>query len=207
MDETPERPVTIRHYRQLANEIIEKHFGKPPRRIVYKRSGRTNYVFAVNHIDGQFVVRISPDPNRIEAFKKELWATQKVREAGASDAEIKQAMTNAFSVRRSATDMMEAYGLARLGGNNPGSELGDGGTTDRVKELVCIGAAFGVNCVSSLKAHLEAAEKVGISHEDIGTLVKLSAFIKGKAGSHVERLAETLEKPEAAYEKAVSACC
>ena len=88
MDETPERPVTIRHYRQLANEIIEKHFGKPPRRIVYKRSGRTNYVFAINHVEGQFVVRISPDLNRIEAFKKELWATQKVREAGVPSPEV-----------------------------------------------------------------------------------------------------------------------
>lgn len=88
MDETPERPVTIRHYRQLANEIVEKHFGKPPRRIVYRRSGRTNYVFSVNHIEGQFVVRISPDLNRIEAFKKELWASQKVREAGVPSTEV-----------------------------------------------------------------------------------------------------------------------
>ena len=88
MDETPERPVTIRHYRQLANEIIEKHFGKPPRRIVYRRSGRTNFVFVVNHVEGQFVVRISPESDRIEAFKKELWATQKVREAGVPSTEV-----------------------------------------------------------------------------------------------------------------------
>jgi aminoglycoside phosphotransferase (APT) family kinase protein len=88
MDETPERPVTIRHYRKLANEIIEKHFGKPPRRIVYRRSGRTNMVFAVNHVEGQFVVRISPDRERIEAFKKELWASQKVREAGVPSTEV-----------------------------------------------------------------------------------------------------------------------
>ena len=88
MDDTPERPVTIRHYRQLANEIVEKHFGTPPRRIVYKRSGRTNFVFAVNHVEGQFVVRISPDPSRLEAFRKELWATQKVREAGVPSPEI-----------------------------------------------------------------------------------------------------------------------
>ena len=72
---------------------------------------------------------------------------------------------------------------------------------------MCIGAAFGVNCVSSLKAHLEAAESVGISHDDITMIVKLSAFIRGKAASHVEHLAESLDKPEAVYEKAVSACC
>ena len=88
MAETPDRPLSIRHYRQLANEIIEKHFGKPPRRIVYKRSGRTNFVFAINHVEGQFVVRISPDPNRIEAFKKELWVTHKVREAGVPSPEV-----------------------------------------------------------------------------------------------------------------------
>ena len=34
------------------------------------------------------MVRISPDLNRIEAFKKELWATQKVREAGVPSTEV-----------------------------------------------------------------------------------------------------------------------
>jgi aminoglycoside phosphotransferase (APT) family kinase protein len=88
MDDRPERPVTIRHYRQLATTIVEKHFGKPPRRIVYQRSGKTNFVFAVNHIEGQFVVRISPDRARLETFRKELWATKKVREAGVPSPEV-----------------------------------------------------------------------------------------------------------------------
>lgn len=88
MDETPERPVTIRHYRQLANQIVEKHFGTPPRRIIYRRSGRTNYVFTVNHVEGQFVIRLSPDAARIEAFRKELWASQRAREAGVPSAEV-----------------------------------------------------------------------------------------------------------------------
>ncbi len=129
------------------------------------------------------------------------------RKSGASDAEIKQAMSDAVAVRRGATELMEAYGLAHLGEGHPGADPDRIGTTTRVKELVCIGAAFGVNCVSTLKAHLEAAESVGISHDEITTVVKLSAFIKGKAASHVEHLAESLDKPEAAYEKAVTACC
>lgn len=131
----------------------------------------------------------------------------KVRELGASDAEIKQAMDDALSVRRGAADIMEAYGSARLQGRAPTEDLEQVGIPERVKELVCIGAAFGVNCVSSLKIHLEAAERVGISHEDIGTIVKLSAFIKGKAASHVEHLAESLDKPEVTYGQEVSACC
>lgn len=88
MDETPDRPATIRHYRQLAKRIVQKHFGSEPSRIVYKRSGRTNFVFAINHVEGQFVVRITPEAERIETFKKELWATQKVREAGVPSPEV-----------------------------------------------------------------------------------------------------------------------
>lgn len=67
---------------------MEGHFGKPPSRIVYKRSGLTNYVFAINHAEGPFVVRISPAAEKIEAFRKEFWATQKVREAGVPTPEV-----------------------------------------------------------------------------------------------------------------------
>ena len=88
MVETQEQPGAIRHYRRLAKKIVEHHFGQPPTRIVYKRSGLTNYVFAVNHVEGQFVVRISPEPDKIEAFRKELWATQKVREVGVPSPEV-----------------------------------------------------------------------------------------------------------------------
>lgn len=88
MDEPPDRPATIRHYRRLANRIVQAHFGAPPSRIVYKRSGRTNNVFSINHVEGQFVVRISPDLGNLEAFRKELWATQKVRAAGVPSPEV-----------------------------------------------------------------------------------------------------------------------
>ncbi len=88
MDETPDQPATIRHYRRLANKIVQTHFGTPPSRIVYKRSGRTNNVFSVNHVEGQFVVRISPDVGNIEAFRKEWWATQTVRAAGVPSPEV-----------------------------------------------------------------------------------------------------------------------
>lgn len=88
MAETQAQPAKIRHYRRLAKKITQHHFGQPPSRIVYKRSGLSNYVFAVNHVEGQFVVRISPEPGKIEAFRKELWATQKVREVGVPSPEV-----------------------------------------------------------------------------------------------------------------------
>jgi aminoglycoside phosphotransferase (APT) family kinase protein len=88
MDEKNDQPGMIRHYRRLAKRIVLHHFGAPASRIVYKSSGRTNYVFAINHVEGQFVVRISPEPEKINAFRKELWASQKVREAGVPSPEV-----------------------------------------------------------------------------------------------------------------------
>jgi aminoglycoside phosphotransferase (APT) family kinase protein len=88
MDEKNDQPGMIRHYRRLAKRIVQHHFGSPASRIVYKSSGRTNYVFAINHVEGQFVVRISPEPEKINAFRKELWASQKVREAGVPSPEV-----------------------------------------------------------------------------------------------------------------------
>jgi len=88
MAETQVLPAKIRHYRRLAKKIVQHHFGQPPSRIVYKRTGLSNYVFVINHVEGQFVVRISPDTEKIAAFTKELWATQKVREVGVPSPEV-----------------------------------------------------------------------------------------------------------------------
>jgi aminoglycoside phosphotransferase (APT) family kinase protein len=88
MDEKRDPPSSIRHYRRLARRIVRKHFGTPASRIVYRSSGKTNYVFAINHVDGQFIVRISPDPEKIDAFLKERWATEEVRKAGVPSPEV-----------------------------------------------------------------------------------------------------------------------
>jgi len=88
MDEKNDQPGMIRHYRRLVKRIVHHHFGAPATRIVYKSSGRTNYVFAVNHVEGQFVVRISPEPEKINNFRKELWASKKVREVGVPSPEV-----------------------------------------------------------------------------------------------------------------------
>ncbi len=109
------------------------------------------------------------------------------RKARASDDEIGRAVAAALSVRTSATAIMEAHALAHLGEAGHGD--GTGGETDRAKELVSVGAAFGVNCASSLEKHLAAARAIGISDEDIADIVKLAVFIKGMAASHVNRMA------------------
>ena len=44
MAETQAQPAKIRHYRRLAKKIVQHHFGQPPSRIVYRRTGLSNYV-------------------------------------------------------------------------------------------------------------------------------------------------------------------
>ena len=79
---------TIRHYRNLVRTLVRHYFGKPASRIVYKPTGLSNHVFAVNHVEGQFVIRLSSEASKIAAFRKEQWATQKAREAGVPTSEV-----------------------------------------------------------------------------------------------------------------------
>ena len=75
-------------FRDLARFVIEHHFGSRPTRIKYKSAGLSNFVFAANHAEGDFVVRISPDPARLHAFVKEHWCERAARKAGVPTAEI-----------------------------------------------------------------------------------------------------------------------
>lgn len=119
------------------------------------------------------------------------------RKARASDQEIKEAVVDALAVRRSATQIMAGYALAKSGDPEQPGDGGSGAGTSRQRELVAMGAAFAVNCVSSLEAHLAAADAVGITQEEITQIVKLAAFIKERAASHVERLVGLSEAPAA----------
>jgi hygromycin-B 4-O-kinase len=118
MLETGDQPSDIRHYRNVAKRIVQQHFGKPASRIVYKSSGRTNFVFTVNHVEGQFVVRISPDGDRIKAFQKELRASHKAREAGVPTPEVlavgTDPMSEPYMITRRVTGIEASHNPTRL---------------------------------------------------------------------------------------------
>lgn len=120
-----------------------------------------------------------------------------VRKAGASDEEIKQVVADAVAVRERATKIMQGHALVQLGEAGYSSDPAATEETKRMQVLVSIGAAFGVNCTSSLEQYLAAAETVGISQDDIAKIVKLAAFIKRRAASHVERLVDMTEEAAA----------
>lgn len=72
----------------MARRITQHHFGTKVRRIEHQGSGLSNFVFLIYHAEGDFVVRISPNPTRINSFIKEQWAVGKAHEAGVPTAEI-----------------------------------------------------------------------------------------------------------------------
>ncbi len=81
-------PVDVRAARAMARRIIEHHFGEKPKRTKHEAGGLSNFVFLVNHAECDFVVRISPDPAKINDFIKEQWAMTKAREVGVPTPEI-----------------------------------------------------------------------------------------------------------------------
>lgn len=118
-----------------------------------------------------------------------------VREAGASDDEIGRAIEDAVAVRNAATSIMSHYGHSHLG--DAEHEEAAAIPRDRLAELVGIGAAFAVNCVSSLENYSRHAESAGVTKDEILEIVKLAKFIKERGASHVNRWAESLEHGKA----------
>jgi hygromycin-B 4-O-kinase len=82
--------VTERKARSLARAIIERHLGRPPRRVKARGGGQTNFVFEANHDDGDFIVRLGARAGKVEEFLKEQWAMARAAEAGVPTVEVLQ---------------------------------------------------------------------------------------------------------------------
>jgi AhpD family alkylhydroperoxidase len=121
---------------------------------------------------------------------------KKVKEAEATAGEIRQAIEIAAGIRRSAAEIMMAHGVRQLGDLDDAEYLAPAGETSRIEELIAIGAAFAVNCTSTLKHHLKASGAAGISQDEVVEVAKLARFIKDKAASHVEKLVPLEEAAE-----------
>jgi aminoglycoside phosphotransferase (APT) family kinase protein len=86
-----EKSASAKHvdkFRRLARFVIQHHFGSKPAKIKYRAAGLSNFVFEANHAEGNFIVRISPDNARLNAFVKEQWCEATARREGIPTAEI-----------------------------------------------------------------------------------------------------------------------
>jgi aminoglycoside phosphotransferase (APT) family kinase protein len=68
--------------RAAAAEVVNRHLGTPPGRLERENSGLSNFVFAVEHAAGSFVVRIAMDRARVDCYRKENWLVAHVRTLG-----------------------------------------------------------------------------------------------------------------------------
>jgi AhpD family alkylhydroperoxidase len=121
---------------------------------------------------------------------------KKVREAGATDEEIKDAITHAMLVRDSAKEIMENYGLQQMeySKDEDDAEYIEG--TTRIQELVSVAAAYAVNCTTNLKRHMAAARAVGITEEEIEAVLHAASFIQGEAAHYVDQIVKLKRKSD-----------
>ena len=78
----------VNKYKEFARRVIEHHFGTRPKRVEHKAAGLSNFVFRIQHGEGEFIVRISPLQEAINSFIKEQWSQLAAHKAGVPTAEI-----------------------------------------------------------------------------------------------------------------------
>jgi hygromycin-B 4-O-kinase len=99
MDSMPEPPsVDERQARAMARAIITHHVGSKPKRISPKGGGISNFVFEANHADGDFIVRMNPQPAKVKEYLKEQWAMARVQEIGVPVPEVLEVGADAVPI-------------------------------------------------------------------------------------------------------------
>ena len=113
----------------------------------------------------------------------------KVREAGASDEAIENAVTGAVCVRTSATEGMRRHAL----GSEPEQKSCGCTSSQPVEELIALGASLAVNCAENVAKHLAAARKLNVPQEEFDEVFTLAKFIRAQAVKHAEAQFGTTE--------------
>jgi aminoglycoside phosphotransferase (APT) family kinase protein len=82
MNKTDAKPprVSARRAHDMARDVIGHHLRSKPKRVTQIGGGLTNFVFAAKHADGDFIVRINPNPAKLKEYLKEQWAMARASE-------------------------------------------------------------------------------------------------------------------------------
>ena len=68
--------------REAARAIFRDCLGTAPRRVLAQSGGQTNFVFRVDGGEASFILRMSQDDGKLDAFRKEGWAIERARTSG-----------------------------------------------------------------------------------------------------------------------------
>ena len=118
-----------------------------------------------------------------------------VRQAGATETEIRQAVDAALDVCHSATKIMAGLAEMHLGTGRAVEEPGSS-SKPLIGELVSVGAALAVNCVTNLETHLQAARKGGATERQIQTALGVARAIKKVAEQNAEAITAAVANQE-----------
>jgi len=107
---------------------------------------------------------------------------------GAGQEEILLAVCDATEVRRAATEIMaRAGGLSVRKADQP--MLDSAPAPSLVRALTALGAAYAINCSTSLKTHLAAARALGASDRQMSVAIAIARGIKQVAVGKVNTAA------------------
>ncbi len=115
--------------------------------------------------------------------------------AGADD--IAQAVRDATQVRRAATDIMAKAGGLSVADTGD-AQLDDAGERTLLRELVSLGAAYAVNCATSLRAHLEAARALGATDAQLFATLKIACAVRDVAVQKAKAVAAAVLRADEA---------
>jgi AhpD family alkylhydroperoxidase len=104
-----------------------------------------------------------------------------VTTAGATKEEITRAVDAALCVKGSTMGIMRKVAYDALGVPTEEHAACGTGPTDRLTELVSIGAAVAVNCPTNFHKHVEAGRQVGVQEDEIQLVVGIAKMMRGKA--------------------------
>jgi len=119
---------------------------------------------------------------------------RKLKEAGTSDEEIKNTIADSISIRDIAKKEMENHAMNLLEIYKQSEVNIDNQHPDRLTVLVSIGAAFAVNCTSTLNNYIALGESVDITNEDLNNILRATKLVKMKAASHADKIAVRFEE-------------
>lgn len=78
----------VEKFRDHARAVVEHYFGGAPKRLTFLDSGLSNFVFSARHASGNFIIRLSPNPGRLDTFIKEHWAQAEAAKHGVPTSRI-----------------------------------------------------------------------------------------------------------------------
>jgi aminoglycoside phosphotransferase (APT) family kinase protein len=93
----------------MAVAVIQHYFGSKPAGIDRQGGGLTNFVFAIDHREGAFIVRLSPQPAKINDYLKEQWAIARARAVGVPTPEVLEVGCEAVSTPYMIARQVEGF--------------------------------------------------------------------------------------------------